>query len=365
MVVPEPQPAAAEPFARRELETPRRQARPLPVAQDSELSPEAPGAPVRVVRRRCSGKGPAVRLDGGASPPPVAAGGSPPPGPPPDPPAAQNVAEAGDFDDEREVDGIAGHKRHMAFYQAYGRWVKRKVDECGDDEREHQLIRVRLNLRGKTLEARLALVQRFAADGTRSQTTETMITWLKERIEQHAQSGKNRFLEQKTALLTWQGDWGLLEDMEVNAEPFAGEDEEIKLEAIDAVVVRLRADGRVTALWDAFKGQVQRWAEQLHISETGMALELCTQTLASQRQVRVHLHLFLRSMARLIVISADTFRFKDTVPFKSTGQGTSAGLLTPAATAACTTCRRRRSARSTQEGATRPSATTSCMVSGS
>ncbi len=317
---PEPAPAPAD-----GPETPHREARPLPMVANEALSPEAPNAPVRVVRRRCSGKGPAARYGGGASRPPLGAEGPPPPGPLPDSPAGENGPE--DANDEARLDdeGDADGRRKMhAFYKAYSRYVQRQVHACGDDEGEQRRVKKRLSLQGKPLEARVRLATSFANSEHGGDVATWMVEQLKNRVTDRQCRG-NRFLEQKTVLLTWQGAWGVLDDIEVTDEALTANDEVAKHVAISAVVLQIRATGRVSALWDAFKNAVDNWTEKWNLAETGFALELCTATLVSQRVVRVHLHLFLRGCRRLRVESAELFAFQDSLPVKAGLYSSSAG----------------------------------------
>jgi len=298
-------------------ETPHREARPLPVFANEALSPEAPIAPDRSVRRRCSGKGPAARLGGGASRPPVGAGGPPPPGPPPDPPAAGNAPGAVDDEAEPAGEDDAETKRKVVlFYKNYWRWVQRQMDDCGDDEGEQQRLRVHWRWRGKSFETQMRLAKSFETNGNGGELASWMVEYLKKKIAGRVNRG-NRFLDTRTVLLTWQGDWGLWPDVEVTDEALSADDEEARYAAIAAVVVRLRATGRASALWDEFKSAVERWTTKFYLAATGYALELCTQTLVSQRVVRAHLHLFLRAAGKLRILTPECFKFKDSLPVKS------------------------------------------------
>ena len=126
-----------------------------------------------------------------------------------------------------------------------------------------------------------------------------------ERTAATSNGDKNKFVNNSTALLTWNGDWGLLPGV-----PFApGTD-------LDELCSVLRALPEAQELWRQLRHFCHEVVQQHKVDTWAVSLEVCTQTLEDEGRVRLHGHVFLkREHARLFVRSANSLKFKGSLPF--------------------------------------------------
>ena len=69
----------------------------------------------------------------------------------------------------------------------------------------------------------------------------------------------------KTFLFTWNGPWGLIDDIAVNPE-----------QSVEDVVAMLQDHEKVLALWQSLRSLVSDVAKDLKLKDFAVSLELCT-----------------------------------------------------------------------------------------
>ena len=111
----------------------------------------------------------------------------------------------------------------------------------------------------------------------------------------------------KIVLLTWNGDWGVVEV-----------DDDANLSSVDEVVSHVRQVTFMMKAWQQFLHLVADVADRSFCKVYACSFELCTQTWQDTRQVRVHGHAFMfRPDARIDLRSPESLKFLDSLPFKS------------------------------------------------
>ena len=112
-------------------------------------------------------------------------------------------------------------------------------------------------------------------------------------------------LKTHTCLLTYQGDWGVL-DVDQNV---------VQHLRSDQLTEYVRESEQAQSVWKTFLSFAEQLASDLHASAWAACLEIGLKTLEEQQQVRVHLHLFLKSeVQQLRCTCARKLRFKYTDP---------------------------------------------------
>ena len=138
-----------------------------------------------------------------------------------------------------------------------------------------------------------------------------MQAWLNlNRTGQDSISDTVRTVKGQTALLTWQGPWGLL--------PTVGTNGPRDTNAIEELCARLQNTPEAIALFRDMEVLLQERQQSVHVLHYAMVLELCTKTFSEEGRVRVHLHAWLlfpgnHNHER----SLEMFRFRGTLPFVS------------------------------------------------
>ena len=92
-------------------------------------------------------------------------------------------------------------------------------------------------------------------------------------------------LKTQTALLTFQGDWGVLE-LDPNLPPSP---------TTDHLTQHVKALQAAQTLWKAFSAFGEQLAADLHAPSWACCLEICLRTFEEEKQLRLHAHLFLKS----------------------------------------------------------------------
>jgi len=114
----------------------------------------------------------------------------------------------------------------------------------------------------------------------------------------------------QTALLTWQGPWGLL--------PGIASDGPRGADGITELCKRLENTPAAVTLFCNMEVLLKERQQSQHVLHCAMVLELCTKTFSEEGRVRVHLHAWLlfpgnHNHERPLEI----FRFRNTLPFVS------------------------------------------------
>ena len=112
-------------------------------------------------------------------------------------------------------------------------------------------------------------------------------------------------LHSQTCLLTYQGDWGVLE-LDPNLPP--------TFSAVQ-LTEHVRQMPEAQTLWKAFLEFADALAAQLHAPLWACCLEICLKTFEEQKQLRLHIHLYLKSdVQQLRCESFKKLRFRSSDP---------------------------------------------------
>ena len=138
-----------------------------------------------------------------------------------------------------------------------------------------------------------------------------MTAWLNlHRTGQECTSDAVKTVKGQTALLTWQGPWGVLTTT-VSEGPR-------DTKAIGELCQRLETCPTAHRLFTDMEEMLKERQQAMHILHYAMVLELCAKTFSEQGRVRVHLHAWLlfpgnQNHERCL----EVFRFRNTLPFVS------------------------------------------------
>ena len=126
-----------------------------------------------------------------------------------------------------------------------------------------------------------------------------------------------KFIYSKTALLTWQGPWGVVSMTEE-------ETRDLDIDALVEIVMR-RAD--ILTVWKEFQVFLKKLAEEHFVRFYALSFEICTKTFVDSKQVRVHAHAFLlREDARIQIHKKERVVFKGGAAVKSQSTGANSVL---------------------------------------
>ena len=106
---------------------------------------------------------------------------------------------------------------------------------------------------------------------------------------------ESKFLQQRSVLLTWHGEWGIIRKLQ-SGEPFAT--------ALDELEAQLRKDAHVLAIWAEFSKRTEDMFSRLEASHYGTCLELCTKTWRTEETVRLHCHAFFMTFGKKMVCNS-------------------------------------------------------------
>ena len=106
--------------------------------------------------------------------------------------------------------------------------------------------------------------------------------WSADRSGQVVVQG-DRVPRAKAFLFTWNGPWGLIDDIAVNPE-----------QSVEDVVAMLQGHEKVLALWQSLRSLVSDVAKDLKLNHFAVSLELCTDSLTGG-VCRVHAHAYAKA----------------------------------------------------------------------
>ena len=123
------------------------------------------------------------------------------------------------------------------------------------------------------------------------------------------QDCKKKFLQAKSVLLTWQGDWGVVRKL-TSGEPFASD--------LHLLEEQLRQEPPVLALYAELKKRVADMQVRLDPHHFALSVELCTGTWQAEKVVRVHSHaFFMNSLKKMVTQTLLPLTFLGSLPNKS------------------------------------------------
>ena len=202
--------------------------------------------------------------------------------------------------------GLAARKQVYA--QLKNMWVRQQFQSERAKRPESTPREVR-DLLGRKFKATGKGVRKKLLDEVLSQYREgTVQHYVAQRMLEELPGQEVRQIEARSVLLTYQGPWG---DLPLHEAPDVDLDTE-------SVVRDLKARAEVVSLWSDLQEWVDRLATQVGASVTSCCLELCTDTLAKVREVKVHAHVFLASeKVKIRTRSGELLEFKGSAPNRS------------------------------------------------
>jgi hypothetical protein len=115
------------------------------------------------------------------------------------------------------------------------------------------------------------------------------------------------FLNTASVLLTYNGEWGVLESLPP----------EMHSASIKQIVDWVLADEPSLNKWQKFEEFAQTLHRDLHLESWTAAFEFCVHTWESEGILRLHAHVYLKSQGRMRVASDELFAFLGTKPHRS------------------------------------------------
>ena len=205
---------------------------------------------------------------------------------------------------------------YKAFCQRYRRWSMSKVSASTDGLSDHLVARMRrqCDLRRMSAEQKLVAAKQYYKEFPDRPDKSVVLEQMQDAV---ARRGKKygKFLDVHAALLTFNGPWGEVQDIELPPPS--------SVDIIKEVCDELKKHERILQVWEEFKETIQKWQDTLFIPIVAYAFELCTTTLKEDRSIRVHAHVFLRSAPgnKIRVKNESTLSFRGVAPHKAEGSG--------------------------------------------
>ena len=132
--------------------------------------------------------------------------------------------------------------------------------------------------------------------------------WISKVYPEGSEKAK-RFLNCSSALLTWNGDWGVLENV---PEGLSGE-------SMDTLCCHVRKLAEAKSIWEDFLEHIERLVEKYHLPAWGACAELCGKTYNETGKFRVHTHFFFKAPGAVQMYSAEPLSFRASTPHKVPG----------------------------------------------
>ena len=136
-----------------------------------------------------------------------------------------------------------------------------------------------------------------------------------------------RWINARCVLLTWQGNFGLIDPSPYKA----------YLDDAEALTLALTGNDIVVALQSNLEKFSLKAREEYHLQSVSWSTELCVETLAKSRTIRVHCHCFLEAKAKKKIAchNPESLRFEGALPQKRTEEVSSAIGVGSGAQPAC------------------------------
>ena len=230
--------------------------------------------------------------------------------------------------DDEEFQRLSRRQKYLWLYRRFAWWVSRHVERraladlpsLAENPSVGDLLTYATHdFKALRVIQKNAVLQHWAEEVRAPESVVLTIDalWPPEVRAKDAHCDAHRFLYCKSALLTWQGPWGVVS---MTAEQVRGR-------SVDAVVAELRQREDLLASWRAFEAFVKELAEEHFVRFYTLSFELCTQTLACSLAVRVHAHAFLlREDGRMEIRKKERANFLGSAAVKSNSSGARAVL---------------------------------------
>ena len=220
--------------------------------------------------------------------------------------------ESADPGIEHGADNQSEESLWRRFLQRYRRWVSQKCEAEAEGEEDKNRIRRQYDLKCMTLEKKLSVLKTFMEEREIEDSTTAFVL---RRFECLIDKRKTKFVDARQMLLTFNGEWGLVKDVEVPAADTMSEN--ALTSAVNQVCEQLRTHPGLLKLWEEFSELVHGWKDTLYLASVAFSFELCTHTLAKERMIRVHAHAFLRNGGKIRINRGSFLSFHGVEPHRS------------------------------------------------
>ena len=203
---------------------------------------------------------------------------------------------------------------YQRFLSQYRRWVQRQL-ALEEDDAGRARLSAKLSMKARTPAQKTRLAQQFWSDpacGTSEEDKAAILAKWREKTQNPGR--QNRWFRQCAGLWTYNGDWGIMEEITVPMTRSASAQDEIQW-----VVHQCQNSKRLLEIWKDFEKFWAKIVEKYHFAHFAIAFELCTKTLEESRAVRVHAHVAARAFQRVSIEYADLLKWQGGVPHISRG----------------------------------------------
>ena len=230
--------------------------------------------------------------------------------------------------DEEFFQSMKPRQKYCWLYRRFSYWASRNVVACSLDAltplSENPSVQDLLVYAVKDFKS-LALCQKNAVIhhwAERLRAPEYVVLaiddlWAPHVKAKHAGFDSSKFIYSKSALLTWQGSWGVVSMTEAETRDLT----------IDALVDILMTREDILGVWKEFQVFLKKLTGDHFVRYYAQSFEICTRTFAESKQVRVHAHAFLlREDSRIQIHNKEKVVFKGGAAVKAQSTGANSVL---------------------------------------
>ena len=222
-----------------------------------------------------------------------------------------HVDDEGEHHLPEEVAEACSRNCYQRFLTRYHRWVQKQAAAQADDVSAER-VSSRLSLADKSLDQKSKLAREYWNSEPQADSElerRSILAHWRQRAEQHEAKSRRRWFRGTAALFTYNGDWGVMEDISPPMTRTASARDEI----LD-VVLKCQSSKRLLEVWQDFQKFWTKIVAKYHFQHYACAFELCATTLEDSRAVRVHAHVACRAASRVSVESASVLRWQGVEP---------------------------------------------------
>ena len=195
-------------------------------------------------------------------------------------------------------------ERYFKWFSKFRWWSSRRKKTEVDSRMKLLLARIRWPGEFSKLspDEKARVMQLFMEE---SNCPPTLRSW-GERVWPASTQGGMRYVKSKRVHLTWQGEWGLLREWSPSPTM-----------PVEELVRRLRSVEQFQQLWEEFQQFAGALSARFKAGVWAASLEVCTETWAEGRGVRVHAHAYVeRLTGQIQVRSSQCLFFRASAPQK-------------------------------------------------
>ena len=212
-----------------------------------------------------------------------------------------------ELDDEQVEDS---GDRFKALQNALGYWKRRRLLQCGDNERQKKRIMRECQMRGKSREEKKALLEKFARTLPLDSSLHADIAAMKTSIDNELKKVEKNKNRQGSHMLTYQGDWGVIQDpawtvkipsiLNQGSHPFMSDFEKNAI-IVDSAVRMIHHMPFYQPLRESFLKKIADVVTKKFIQHWAFTLEICPHALLEEGNLRVHAHVFFASTDKFVL----------------------------------------------------------------